>query len=177
MTEILAGAVVALIGGFFVYLTTGPALGAVRSRRAARELLEIRSALDPTDHESRDAVTAALKKEIQELGRLGDTAHRYETALALVSGGLLVVAALATMAPIFMLEQGQKELMRYICSVALLLALAPVYTLSAFYFGRYPGKGARTTTVIVSLLLLAGLWVGAVAAVQETAYYKELTGL
>jgi len=174
MPDIMGTIVVALIGGAVVYITTGPALGATRSRRAVRELLEIQSALRPTDVENRRKVRALVDREVLVLEAMGDTRQRVVNAVLVAWGSMLAVGVLAMMVRILIPSPSGKEVMLYVAATVFLLA--SLIPLGAAPFAaetrpRWWGKvGAILILSAVSTLLVAM----AILIVQDTSYWNQL---
>jgi len=177
MTELVATVIGALIAAAALYITTGPALGAVRSRRALRELLEIRSSLTDSDTARRAKINEALDEELELLASLGDTSRRYAVAAFTAVGALVVIAWFTMAIPVFLIQEGQKELMRYISAGAFLLACVPLYTVVNFVSGRVSSRTRKLAAWAAGLLLIAGLTSAAGIVVRETTYFRQLSGL
>jgi len=177
MTELVATMIGALIAAAALYITTGPALGAVRSRRALRELLDIRSSLTDADTARRAQINEALDEEFKLLVSLGDTSQRYAVAAMTVLGGLVVIAWVTIAVPTFLIQEGHKELMRYISAGAFLLACVPLYPVVKFASERVSNKRYQAVAVGIGLLVFVALVSASLVVIQETTYYRQLTAL
>ena len=176
MSDTIGTIFVALIGGGIVLITTGPALGAVRSRKAVRELLEIRSALEPRDGAHLTRLDTLLDREVRVLEGLGDTRQRmFKTALS-AGSALGIVGGLAGVTSIFIPSPFWKETVLYVSGAGFLLAAAALLCSSSYVIERSSSWQRKVS--IASALGAVSLVLLTVAAVtiRDTAYMEQLIG-
>lgn len=171
MTEIVA----ALIGGAIVLITTGPVIGAVRRRRAARELLEIRELLAPNDDARRAQIDSLLDEELKALERLGNTPARMVIISGYIGIALLSVGLVARGVVNLVPSETGRDVLQYVSGSSLLLAIIPLYVTGR---GVIEMIGARRSRILVTLaiaLSLLGLVIFANWAILGTPYHENIT--
>lgn len=174
MTDFIGTILVALIGGAVVYITTGPALGATRSRKAVRELLEIRSGLDQGDSAHREAVDRILAKEMGVLEAMGDTRQRllvtgYNAAFTLFVTGVVMAAA-----GLFVPSESLKDVVKYVGGASFLLSSTIPPLLLPDLWNRQTTRRSRLRVAVVLCGLSATSLLLAVLSVYGTTYMDQL---
>lgn len=174
MTDIIGTIFVALIGGAVVYITTGPALGATRSRKAVRELLEIQAQLGPGEAAHHDAISGLLEKEVSSLKALGDTRERWFNAVLNAGSALFALAGLTAFSSLFIPSDDLKEVVRYVCGGSLLLTAPLSIIVMTEVRRRLQNRSEKlSTTIMLSFASVASLAL-AVVSVRDTTYMNQL---
>lgn len=174
MPDIIATIFVALIGGAVVFITTGPALGATRSRKAVRELLEIRGALEPSDRKNQRKIREIVDREVLVLEAMGDTQQRLANSSKKLALGLIALGLMAAVTTIFIPSERLQEPVLYFSAVLLLLAAIALLVATPYEVSIQTTRWAKVGAWLVTSAGIAILLGMAVLIVSDTSYMGYL---
>lgn len=171
VTELL----IACIGATVVIITTGYAFGTVRRRRAIKELLEIRNALDANDLSRREKVERMLDGELDALEDLLNTTQRWLKARLYSVGVLLAIAIGMFSIQGLVPDGGARHATKYVAAGACALATLLLYGLADQGLQRIRRRRWRilSSFAVPSAILLVGVLV-AVTLLHGTPYYQDV---
>jgi hypothetical protein len=173
MTEVLTAAATAVIAGMFLYITTGPAIGTARARKAVRELVDLRNSLRH-DIPRRTRVNEVLDRELDALEKLADISRRRLYTALNIELGLIVLVVASLFGRAYLIGDDAKDVASYITAgLLLLMGVMGFPIITGIQTGLSEGPWKR--------VLLAGpgvffafTFILAHLAIVGTEYYKLL---
>lgn len=166
---------IAGLAAISVLVTSGYAFGAVRRRRALKELLEIRAALEPGDGAWREKVSAMISSELTALEGLGNTTMRWRLAAAGATFSLLALAVLALYSTALLPGQQARDVAHYVAAVSFFASgLTGIALVSRLPIGIRGWRGSAVV-VAVTLAVIVATATAATLSVNGTQYVVELT--
>lgn len=171
MKELLIAGLAALS----VLVTSGYAFGAVRRRRALKELLEIRAAFEPDDGASREKVSALISSELSALEGLGNTTMRWRLAAATAVFSLVAVAAIALFSAVFFTGQQARDIAHYVAAGAFFVAGLAGFGLASSVATSVSGRRGYVLSSVGPLAVLIFAAFASTLSLIGTPYFVELT--
>jgi len=166
---------IAGLAAISVLVTSGYAFGAVRRRRALKELLEIRAALEPGDGAWRAKVSAMISSELAALEGLGNTTMRWRLAAAAATFSLLALAMGALYSTALLTGQQARDVAHYVAAGAFFASGLAGFALASSLVTLIRGRRGSVLSAVVPLAVLVVAAVAAILSLSGTPYFAELT--
>lgn len=167
--------VIAGLAALSVLVTSGYAFGAVRRRRALKELLEIRAALGPEDGASRAKVSALISSELSALEGLGNTTRRWRLAAAAAAFSLAGLGGIALFSTAFFTGQPARDVAHYVAAGAFFTAGLAGFGLVSSLMTPIGGRRGYVLSTVVPFAVLVVAAVASTLSLTGTPYFGELT--
>ena len=174
----------ACVAAIALVFTSGYALGGARRRKAIRELLEIRNAIEGAPSAASASRTSSMARvdvlvenELTALEYLGDTTMRWFRGVlvaAIVFGSIAVLAAVSES---FLPSEGAQDLARYVSAAACLLTTVILAVLGLVISDRSPNRFTRWGGPFVAPLVTMLGFVVALVLIYDTPYYAQTFGI